>query len=223
MESTELLGYRRLLKRKNCSDHTVRNYLNILTRFSAWLWVSSIEFLNPQDHPFGDSTEGAKGFPQSHLLADSLDLLNDFLPDPVQKIHIRRISNILGLRSGIRGNLLRFDQAPLPPSPQQHGFNLLHPFGAQAVAELDETGGFQKDTGLKGFKSTKALPIGIFVKFFDRPLIRAVESVLQDMQPDHEANGLSRSAQGAVVFREGLLQTVPIDQLRRPQELMVWI
>jgi site-specific recombinase XerD len=37
MESTELLGYRRLLKRKNCSDHTVRNYLNILTRFAAWL------------------------------------------------------------------------------------------------------------------------------------------------------------------------------------------
>ena len=37
MESTELLGYRRLLKRKNCSDHTVRNYMNILTLFAAWL------------------------------------------------------------------------------------------------------------------------------------------------------------------------------------------
>jgi site-specific recombinase XerD len=27
----------RLLKRKNCSDHTVRNYMNILTLFAAWL------------------------------------------------------------------------------------------------------------------------------------------------------------------------------------------
>jgi site-specific recombinase XerD len=37
MESTELLRYRRSLKRKNCSDHTVRNYMNVLTLFTDWL------------------------------------------------------------------------------------------------------------------------------------------------------------------------------------------
>jgi site-specific recombinase XerD len=31
--------YRRSLKRRNCSVHTVRNYLNILGRFHAWLQV----------------------------------------------------------------------------------------------------------------------------------------------------------------------------------------
>jgi len=37
MESTELLRYRRCLKRKNCSDHTVRNYMNVLALFTDWL------------------------------------------------------------------------------------------------------------------------------------------------------------------------------------------
>jgi hypothetical protein len=101
------------------------------------------------------------------------------------------------------------------------GLDGLHPLGPQAVAELDQAGGFQEDGRLKSFKSTEALPISVFVKFFDRPLIRAVESVLQDMQPDHEANRLSGSAQGAVVLGKGFLQAVPIDQLCGPQELMV--
>ncbi len=40
MEHTELIdGYRRLLKRRNCSPHTVKYYLNILGRFSAWLGI----------------------------------------------------------------------------------------------------------------------------------------------------------------------------------------
>jgi site-specific recombinase XerD len=40
MGPTELLDrYRRSLKRRNCSAHTLRNYLNILGRFNAWLQV----------------------------------------------------------------------------------------------------------------------------------------------------------------------------------------
>jgi site-specific recombinase XerD len=40
MEPTDLIGrYRRSLKRRNCSAHTVKNYLNILDRFTAWLRV----------------------------------------------------------------------------------------------------------------------------------------------------------------------------------------
>jgi len=40
MGHTDLIDrYRRSLKRRNCSAHTVRNYLNILGRFKAWLQV----------------------------------------------------------------------------------------------------------------------------------------------------------------------------------------
>jgi site-specific recombinase XerD len=39
METTELLRYRRALKRKNYSAHTVKNYVNILDHFIRWLTV----------------------------------------------------------------------------------------------------------------------------------------------------------------------------------------
>ena len=37
METTE--RYRRSLKRKNCSSHTVKTYMNILAHFTRWLTV----------------------------------------------------------------------------------------------------------------------------------------------------------------------------------------
>jgi site-specific recombinase XerD len=39
METTELIRYRRSLKRKNYSAHTVKNYMNILENFSSWLAI----------------------------------------------------------------------------------------------------------------------------------------------------------------------------------------
>ena len=39
MESTESIRYRRSLKRKNYSAHTIKNYLNILAHFTGWLTV----------------------------------------------------------------------------------------------------------------------------------------------------------------------------------------
>lgn len=39
METTELIHYRRALKRKNYSAHTVKNYINILDHFIKWLTV----------------------------------------------------------------------------------------------------------------------------------------------------------------------------------------
>jgi site-specific recombinase XerD len=39
METTELIRYRRSLKRKNYSAHTVENYVNILDHFMRWLTV----------------------------------------------------------------------------------------------------------------------------------------------------------------------------------------
>src|SRR4030043_305898 len=39
METTELVRYRRALKRKNYSAHTVKNYVNILDHFMRWFTV----------------------------------------------------------------------------------------------------------------------------------------------------------------------------------------
>jgi site-specific recombinase XerD len=39
METTELIRYRRALKRKNYSTHTVKSYINILDQFIRWLIV----------------------------------------------------------------------------------------------------------------------------------------------------------------------------------------
>jgi len=43
MEPTELIRYRRALKRKNYSAHTVKSYLNILDQFIRWLTVPLAE------------------------------------------------------------------------------------------------------------------------------------------------------------------------------------
>jgi integrase/recombinase XerC/integrase/recombinase XerD len=39
METTERVRYRRALKRKNYSAHTVKNYVNIIDHFMRWLTV----------------------------------------------------------------------------------------------------------------------------------------------------------------------------------------
>lgn len=44
MELTDPFGrYRRFLKRRNCSAHTVKNYMNILGHFSGWLKIPIAE------------------------------------------------------------------------------------------------------------------------------------------------------------------------------------
>ena len=43
MEPTELIRYRRALKRKNYSVHTVKSYMNILDQFIRWLSFPSAE------------------------------------------------------------------------------------------------------------------------------------------------------------------------------------
>jgi site-specific recombinase XerD len=43
METTELIRYRRSLKRKNYAAHTVKSYMNILENFSRWLETPLIQ------------------------------------------------------------------------------------------------------------------------------------------------------------------------------------
>lgn len=56
METTELIGYRRSLKRKNYSPYTIKNYLNILQHFTAWVQV-----------PLAEVTRGEIGAYVDHL------------------------------------------------------------------------------------------------------------------------------------------------------------
>jgi len=48
METTELIRYRRALRRKNYSAHTVKSYLNILNQFIRWLTVPLPEVTRKQ-------------------------------------------------------------------------------------------------------------------------------------------------------------------------------
>ena len=48
MEATELIRYRRALKRKNYSVHTVKNYMNILDHFMRWL-TSPLSEVTPKE------------------------------------------------------------------------------------------------------------------------------------------------------------------------------
>src|SRR5512139_2235995 len=57
MEITELIRYRRALKRKNYSSHTVKSYVNILDQFVRWLAV-----------PFAEVTRKEIGAYVDHLL-----------------------------------------------------------------------------------------------------------------------------------------------------------
>jgi len=57
METTELIRYRRSLKRKNYSAHTVKSYINILDQFTRWLTV-----------PLSEVTRKEIGLYVDHLL-----------------------------------------------------------------------------------------------------------------------------------------------------------
>src|SRR5664279_447551 len=55
MEPTDLIGvYRRFLKRRNYSKHTVKNYINILGHFIAWLRIPIEQVTNKQTDAYMD-------------------------------------------------------------------------------------------------------------------------------------------------------------------------
>ena len=55
MELTDPIGrYRRFLKRRNCSAHTVKNYINILGHFSHWLQIPVEEVTTKETDAYMD-------------------------------------------------------------------------------------------------------------------------------------------------------------------------
>lgn len=96
MESTD--RYRRFLKRRNFSPHTVKNYPNILSHFTAWLTVSLNEVTRKEIGSYVDHLLVKRLSPKTitcHL--QTIRLFFDYLIDdegmktanPVTKISIR--------------------------------------------------------------------------------------------------------------------------------------
>jgi site-specific recombinase XerD len=95
MESID--QYRRSLKRKNCSSHTVKNYMNILSHFTAWLTIPLHEVTRREVGLYVDHLLKKRLKPKTitcHLQA--IRLFFDFVIDdsvemtnPVTKVSIR--------------------------------------------------------------------------------------------------------------------------------------
>ena len=82
---------------------------------------------------------------------------------------------------------------------EQHRLYLLHPLSANPVPELHQGCGFQNLAALKGVEPTEALPVGVLMKHLDGLFVGTIIPVLQDVNADHQANGLPLAPQRAVI------------------------
>jgi site-specific recombinase XerD len=98
MEPTELLRYRRSLKRKNYSAHTVKSYVNILDHFIRWLTVPLSEMTRKEIGAYVDHLLRKRRTPKTitcHL--QTIRLFFDYLTNeegrsmvnPVTRISLR--------------------------------------------------------------------------------------------------------------------------------------
>jgi hypothetical protein len=56
-----------------------------------------VELLDPEKEFLSGSAKAVKGLPEGYLLTNPLDLSDNLLTNPVKKIGVRRIGNVLGL------------------------------------------------------------------------------------------------------------------------------
>jgi site-specific recombinase XerD len=98
METTELIRYRRFLKRKNYSGHTIKSYINILDTFAQWLRVPVLQTSRAEIGGYVDYLLRKRRTPKTitcHLQAIRLFfdyLINDEgmgLTNPITKVSIR--------------------------------------------------------------------------------------------------------------------------------------
>ncbi|RPI99420.1 MAG: hypothetical protein EHM36_16020, partial [Deltaproteobacteria bacterium] len=98
METTELVRYRRVLKRKNYSVHTVKSYANILDQFICWVTLPLPEVTRKEIGLYVDSLLRKRRTPKTitcHL--QTIRLFFDYLvneegrslANPVTRISIR--------------------------------------------------------------------------------------------------------------------------------------
>ncbi len=98
MDNTELIRYRRALKRKNYSAHTLKSYLNILDHFQRWIPISLSEVTSKEIGRYVDHLLQKRRTPKTitcHL--QTIRLFFDYLieeedipiANPVKRISIR--------------------------------------------------------------------------------------------------------------------------------------
>ncbi len=98
MDNTELTRYRRALKRKNYSVHTLKSYMNILDHFLRWMTVSLLQVTSKEIGLYVDHLLQKRRSPKTitcHL--QTIRLFFDYLineeeipiSNPVTRISIR--------------------------------------------------------------------------------------------------------------------------------------
>jgi len=182
-----------------------------------------VEFFDPEKDFLSGSAKGAKGLPEGYLLTNPLDLSDNLLSNPVKKIDVRRIGNVLGLGGGIHRYPSGFYQTHLRPRLEQYRLDLFHPFSSDAVPKLHQGRGFQDLTSLERVESAEALPVSILMEYLHSPLIRTIVPVLQNMDANHQPNRFALTAQGTVVTGQDLMKTVPVNYPGSTKQFMIRI
>jgi hypothetical protein len=214
-------GIKRIDDTGGLVEEPVHDLLERFGRLFALLRVAPAEPLDPEEQPLGRSLVAPKGLSEGQLLAEPLDPMNDLLLDAVQKIRVRRIGDVLGLRGAVHGDPPGLHQAHLAPGLQEHLLDLEHPLGPDALPEPHQRAGLQDRFLLQGLEPAEALPVGVLVEHLHGPLIRAVVAVLQQVDADHQPNRLARPPQGAVVHRKSIVEPLPIDQAGGAHQFML--
>ena len=95
METTELIRYRRALKRKNYSAHTVKTYVNILDQFIRWLTVPLSEVTRKEIGAYVDHLLRKRRTPKTitcHL--QTIRLFFDYLINEEGRSMVNPVSRI---------------------------------------------------------------------------------------------------------------------------------
>lgn len=195
--------------------------LQLFDPFSPFLPVPPIELLDGDERFLPDPGEGSKGFPEGHLPADPLNNLHDLLLCPVQKIDIGGIGHVLRLGRGIDNHLPGLHETHVPLVGKKDFLDPLHSLCPDPVPELHQGGRIEDLPPLEALISAEGLPVGVLVEHVHRRVIGCVVPVLQDVDPHHEADRLSRTADGTVIRGQNLMKLVPVNQFGGTNEFMV--
>lgn len=82
--------------------------------------ISPAELLDPEKEFLSGSAKAVKGLPEGYLLTNPLDLSDNLLSNPVKKIGVRRIGNVLGLGGGVYRHPSGFHRTHLRPRLEQY-------------------------------------------------------------------------------------------------------
>ena len=166
-------------------DHMASHVFEVFDRPFPAFRISPVELLDPEKEFLSGSAKGAKGLPEGYLLTNPLDLSDNLLSNPVKKIGVCRIGNVLGLGGGVYRHPSGFHQTHLRPRLEQYRLDLLHPHGPDSVPKLHQGRGFQNLTALERVEPAETLPVSIFMEHLDGPFVGTVIPVLQNMDADH--------------------------------------